>query len=81
MFVPFITLLKFIPLVGSLLGFAVSIAAAIFSFVWGGTIALLILGLAWLVFRPLFGISLLSLVAISSYFIFFYQPKGSSGSI
>jgi len=81
MFIPFITLLKFIPLVGSLLGFAVTVAALIFSFVWGGTIAVLILGLAWLVFRPLFGITLLTLVGISSYFIFFYQPKGSSGSV
>lgn len=81
LFIPIITLLKFIPLVGTLLGFAATVAAGIFSFVFGGTIAVLILGLAWLVFRPLFGISLLTLVGISSYFIFFYQSKGSSGSI
>lgn len=71
LFIPAITLLKWIPLVGALLGFAATVAALIFSVVWGGTIACLVTAIAWVVFRPLFGICLLTLVGLSIYLIFF----------
>ena len=79
LFIPIITLLTWIPLVGSLLGFAASIAALLFSIVFGGTIACLVVAIAWLVFRPLLGISLLGVVGLMVYFIGFYPDQQSNG--
>ena len=73
LFSPIITLLKFIPLVGALLGGIVSLATFIFALVVGGTIACLIFAIAWLVFRPLYGAILLTLTGIGIYFIFFFS--------
>jgi len=70
LFSPIITLLKWIPLVGALLGSIVSLAAFIFSLIVGGTTACLVLAIAWLVFRPLIGASLLTLTGIGLYLIF-----------
>ena len=64
LFSPIIALFKFIPLVGWLLGSLVSFAAAIFSLVWGSMIHLLVMTAAWIRFRPLFGLFLLTGVAI-----------------
>jgi len=63
LFAPIIAILKWIPLVGWLLGSIVSIAAFIFSLVVGTTLSCLVLGLAWLWYRPLIGILLLAAVA------------------
>ena len=70
-FAPIIALLSWIPLVGTLLGFVAKLAALIFALVVGTTFACLILGLAWLFFRPVIGVSLLSVVGVGIYFIFF----------
>lgn len=72
LFAPIIALLKWIPLVGWLLGGFVAVAAAIFAFIVGGTISCLVIAIAWVFFRPLIGIPLLLAVATSCYFIFFY---------
>jgi len=64
LFSPIIALLKWIPLVGWLLGAVVQIAAYIFSFVWGTFLHFLILGIAWIVYRPLYGLALLAIAGI-----------------
>jgi len=64
LFSPIIALFKFIPLVGWLLGGIASLAAAIFSLLWGSVIHLLVMTAAWIRFRPLFGLLLLTGVAV-----------------
>lgn len=75
LFSPIIAILSWIPLVGSLLGAVFAFAAAIFAFILGGTIACLVLGTAWLVFRPLYGTLLLVVTAIGFSLIFFIDTK------
>jgi len=70
LFSPIVELLKWIPLVGMLLGMIVQVVAAIVGFVVGGTIACLVLALAWLRFRPCIGISLLLCVGLGIAAIF-----------
>lgn len=72
LFSPVIALLKWIPLVGWLLGGIVAIAAALFSLVVGSVISLLVIAIAWVFYRPLIGITMLVGVSIGVYFIFFY---------
>lgn len=72
------TLLTWIPLVGTLLAYAVGFAAFLFSLVVGGTVACLVLGLAWLVFRPFLGVTLLAATGVGIYFIFFFSKNGTS---
>jgi len=64
LFSPIIALFKFIPLVGWLLGGIISLAAAIFSLLWGSVIHLLVMTADWIRFRPLFGLLLLTGVAV-----------------
>ena len=64
LFSPIIALFKFIPLVGWLLGSIVSFAAAIFSLLWGSVVHMLVMTAAWIRFRPLFGLLLLTGVAV-----------------
>jgi Transmembrane protein 43 len=80
LFSPIITLLTWIPLVGSLLSMIVGLAVAIFAFVVGGTIACLVLGLAWLWFRPLLGIGLLTVTGLGIALIFLIPSNDSSTS-
>lgn len=77
LFAPVIALLKWIPLVGWLLGGIVAIAAAVFALVVGSVISLLVIAIAWVFYRPLVGISLLVLTSIGVYFIFFFN-KGAA---
>jgi len=63
LFSPIIALLKWIPLVGWLLAGVLSFAAAIFALVWATMMHFLIMGLAWIVYRPIFGICLLAAFA------------------
>lgn len=71
LFMPIIVLLSWIPLVGSLLGMVFALAAAIFAFIVGGTVACLVVGLAWLRFRPLIGALLLAATALGVFLICF----------
>ena len=75
LFSPIIALLKFIPLVGWLLGAIVSFAAFLFALVVGLTLASLTIAIAWLVFRPLIGGTMLLLMCVGLYFIFIF-PAG-----
>jgi len=70
LFAPFVQLLAWIPLVGWLLAGVAKVAAAIFSFFVGGTIACLTLAIAWIRFRPCVGIMLLMGVALGIAAIF-----------
>lgn len=72
LFSPIIALLAWIPLVGSLLAGIASVAAAIFSVVWGSLLHFLVLGVAWIVYRPLYGLLLLSAAGVCLG-IMFYQ--------
>ena len=63
-------MLTFVPLVGSLFSAVAGLAAFIFALVVGGTVACLVLALAWLFFRPLVGITLLFLTAVGIALIF-----------
>jgi len=72
LFAPVIAILKFIPLVGWLLASIVSIAALLFALVVGTVLACLTIGVSWLVYRPLIGLSLLAVVGTGIYFIFFF---------
>jgi len=70
LFMPVIKLLAWVPLVGSLLSAVAGLAAFVFALVVGGTVACLVLGLAWLFYRPIIGITLLFVTAIGIALIF-----------
>jgi hypothetical protein len=74
LFMPLITLLNWIPLVGKFLGYAVALAAFVFALVLGGIVSCLTIAIAWVFFRPVFGICLLTLTGVGIYFLFFFKP-------
>jgi hypothetical protein len=59
LFSPIIKILGWIPLVGMLLSKILAFAAGIFALIWASMVHILVLGLAWLFYRPIFGICLL----------------------
>ena len=67
-----------IPLVGWLLSYIAIVAAVIFALVVGVTLSITTIAVAWIVFRPLYGILLLTLVGVSVYLAFFYDWKDGS---
>ena len=73
LFMPFIVLLKWIPLVGWLLGGIVAVAAFVFALVVGTVISCLVIAIAWVFYRPLIGVLMLTLAGIGIYFIFFFD--------
>jgi len=73
LFSPIIALLKWIPLVGWLLGGLVSVAAFIFALLVGTIISTFVIAVAWVFFRPLIGIPLLIGAGVGSYFTFYYD--------
>ena len=64
LFSPIISLLNWIPLVGSLLAGVFAVAAFIFSLVWGSFLHFAVLGVSWIVYRPLYGCLLLASAAV-----------------
>ena len=72
-FTPLILMLKWIPLVGFLLGGIATLAAAIFAFVIGLTMSVLVMSVAWLIFRPLLALSMLTVSGIGIYLSFFWD--------
>jgi len=73
---PFIKLLSWIPLVGGLLAGIMLFAVIVWSLVWGTLTHLLIMTVAWIVYRPLFGMLLLCGVAALLAVTFMYPaPK------
>ena len=80
LFSPVIAVLKWIPLVGWLLGGIVALAAAIFAAVIGSVISILVIAIAWVVYRPLVGIILFSAVGITTIVIFAW-PAGKTAAV
>ena len=80
LFMPVISLLKWIPLVGWLLGGIVAVAAFVFALVVGSVIACLVIAIAWVFYRPLIGVLFLTLVGIGIYFIFFFDIDSFTSS-
>ena len=73
LFMPIIALLKWIPLVGWLLGSVVAVAAFVFALVVGSVLSCLVIAIAWVFYRPVIGVLFLTLVGIGVYFIFFFD--------
>lgn len=73
LFMPLVSLLGWIPLVGKLLGTAVALAAFVFALILGGLLSCLTIAIAWVFFRPLFGICLLTLTGLGAYFLFLFN--------
>ena len=80
LFIPIISFLKWIPLVGTLLSFAAGFAAFLFALIVGTVISCLVIAIAWVVYRPLIGASLLVLVSIGVYFIFFFPRSAEAAA-
>ena len=72
LFLPWIKLLNMIPFVGWLLSAFASIAAFIWSFFVGLNTAVFIIAVAWVFYRPLFGICMLIIFAAGIFFAFFF---------
>ena len=62
LFSPVIALLKWIPLVGWLLAHLAMFVVWVFAFVVSVALSLTTIALAWLWYRPLFGLALLAVV-------------------
>ena len=75
LFSPIIALLNWIPLVGSLLAGAFAAAAFLFSLVWGSFLHVSVLGIAWIFYRPLYGILLFSTAVICFGIMFYPRPN------
>lgn len=64
LFVPLIALLKWIPLIGWLLGNILAVAVAIWAFLFGSIVFLITLAVAWIFFRPLFALALIGIIVV-----------------
>jgi hypothetical protein len=73
LFSPLISVLSWIPLVGWLLSGAVKIAAFIVAGVFSIIFSTLTISAAWLVYRPLYGLLLLSICAATIYLTFYFD--------
>ena len=62
LFSPIIALFAWIPFVGWLLAGFIKIVAYVVAFLWGSMVHILVLAVAWIFYRPLYGILLLSVV-------------------
>jgi hypothetical protein len=63
LFSPVVYVIYWIPLVGWLMAKGVSFIVSVFALVFSITFTSLTIGLAWLYYRPLYGVILLSIVA------------------
>jgi len=81
LFMPIIALLNWIPLVGTLLSFTAGFAAFLFALIVGAVISCLVIAIAWVLYRPLIGVSLILLVSISLYFIFFFPRSAEAAAV
>lgn len=71
LFSPIIYTLTWIPLIGYMMAHGFSFIVAIFALILSITLSALTIGLAWLYYRPLLGLALLSVVAIGVSLIVF----------
>lgn len=74
-FTPVIVLLKWIPLIGALLGGIAAFASFLFALLVGLTLSFLVMAAAWLFFRPCLALSLLTLSGIGIYLVFGWDGK------
>ena len=74
-FTPIMALLNFVPLIGSLLAGVAALASFIFALLVGVTLSLLVIATAWLFFRPCLSLSLLTVVSLGVYLIFYWDGK------
>ena len=70
LFSPIIKLLAWIPLVGWLLAAIIKFAAVIFAIIWGSLLHLIVMCVAWIVYRPLIGAIMLVGIGVTLYIIF-----------
>ena len=75
LFSPIIELFKWIPLVGRMLASILSFAAAIFAFLWATTLHMLVMSFAWIVYRPLYGILLLTAAGTIIFVMFMFGDE------
>ena len=78
LFSPIITLLSWIPFVGYFLSSVLALAAFMFSLVWGTMLWFIILAVAWIVYRPVFGILLLCGAGILLGLLFFMPSENKN---
>jgi hypothetical protein len=71
LFSPVIYTLTWIPLVGYLMAHGFSFVVALFAMVVSLTLSSLTMGVAWLYYRPLWGIMFLSVVGVGIALIFY----------
>jgi len=72
-FTPAIVLLKWIPLIGFLLGGIAQLAAFLFALITGVTVSILVMSIAWLLFRPFLALTVVTLVSVCSFFLFYWD--------
>lgn len=81
LFVPIIRLISRIPFAGWLLANMLSFAVLIFTFVWSTMLHFLVMGVAWVYYRPLKGLLMLSAFAVCFYIISKPYPGYDPASI
>ena len=75
LFSPLIAACAWIPLVGYMLAHGVSFVVMIFALILSATLTMLTIAVAWVYYRPLFGILLLTGVAIGVGILFLTPNK------
>jgi hypothetical protein len=75
MFAPLLELIVWIPFVGWLIAHGVSFVILIFSFVFSTTVVAMLIGLAWIYYRPVKGIIFFSIAIIGIIIMFFAFPN------
>jgi small-conductance mechanosensitive channel len=78
LFSPILAVLKWIPLVGGLLAAIAGFAAFVFSLVWATFLHFLVMGAAWIFYRPVLGFCMLCMAAICFYMMTL-TPGGETG--
>lgn len=80
LFMPIINVFSWIPFVGYFLSAILAVAAFMFALVWGTMLWLMILCVAWIVYRPLFG-CLLLVGVVSMFAVMFMWPATNEDAI
>jgi len=70
LFTPLIRIFSMIPFVGWLLAKVIAVAAVIFALLWASMLHFLVMGVAWVFYRPLFGILLLGAFGVIFFLMF-----------
>ena len=68
-FTPLIVTLKWVPLIGFLLGTIASLASFFFSLVLGTALSVLVIATSWLCFRPFLALTLITITGIATFLV------------